>query len=155
MNSEVSWTMALNAEELQLVVFREDVVEPQNQQKVPSEQNQNMLSLRRSSLTQVPDHVLDRGLLTVRGVPAVTVIGLGWLFCNVSCTPQYLCLEGNWICSVSGPLFLILPRLQWLDLRNNRILSLPAELGSHRFCSNMLNLTRLNQQTDTKMWFSF
>lgn len=45
---------------------------------------------------------------------------------------QYLYLEGNHICDIPHPFFPSLPRLVWLDLRNNQIASLPAQIGSHR-----------------------
>ncbi|XP_015249197.1 PREDICTED: leucine-rich repeat-containing protein 27 isoform X2 [Cyprinodon variegatus] len=73
-----------------------------------------MLCLRRSNLTCVPDWVLKNSLLT------------------------YLCLEGNQISSIPGPMFCSLPQLQWLDLRNNLITSLPADIGSHRSLRNLV-----------------
>ncbi|XP_024858952.1 leucine-rich repeat-containing protein 27 isoform X2 [Kryptolebias marmoratus] len=89
-------------------------VEPQNQQRVPPQENPNMLSVTRSGLKRVPDSFLDRVFTT------------------------YLCLEGNRISSLPASLFLCLTRLQWLDLRNNLILSLPAEIGSHRSLETLL-----------------
>lgn len=45
---------------------------------------------------------------------------------------QYLYLEGNQISDLPDSFFISLPRLLWLDLRNNQIPSLPAQIGSHR-----------------------
>ncbi|XP_071337376.1 leucine-rich repeat-containing protein 27-like [Trachinotus anak] len=53
-------------------------------------------------------------------------------------TLKYLYLEGNQISSIPGPLFISLPNLQWLDLRNNQIVSLPAEIGLHRSLKTLL-----------------
>ncbi|XP_047206958.1 leucine-rich repeat-containing protein 27-like [Girardinichthys multiradiatus] len=73
-----------------------------------------MVCLRRSNLTCVPDSVLKSSLLT------------------------YLCLEGNQISSIPGSMFCSLPQLQWLDLRKNLITSLPADIGSHRSLRHLL-----------------
>ncbi|KAK5605203.1 hypothetical protein CRENBAI_021371 [Crenichthys baileyi] len=73
-----------------------------------------MVCLRRSNLTCVPDSVVKNSLLT------------------------YLCLEGNQISSIPGSMFCSLPRLQWLDLRKNLITSLPADIGSHRSLRHLL-----------------
>lgn len=54
--------------------------------------------------------------------------------CALYCL-QYLYLEGNQISSIPGSLFISLPNLLWLDLRNNQIASLPAEIGLHRYVS--------------------
>uniref|UniRef100_A0A3B4VCH6 Leucine rich repeat containing 27 n=1 Tax=Seriola dumerili TaxID=41447 RepID=A0A3B4VCH6_SERDU len=53
-------------------------------------------------------------------------------------TLKYLYLEGNQISSITGSLFINLPSLQWLDLRNNQIVSLPAEIGLHRSLKTLL-----------------
>ncbi|XP_018534849.1 LOW QUALITY PROTEIN: leucine-rich repeat-containing protein 27 [Lates calcarifer] len=53
-------------------------------------------------------------------------------------TLKYLYLEGNQISSIPDSLFISLPSLQWLDLRNNQIVSLPAEIGSHRSLKALL-----------------
>ncbi|KAF0027178.1 hypothetical protein F2P81_019919 [Scophthalmus maximus] len=53
-------------------------------------------------------------------------------------TLKYLYLKGNQISSIPSPLFISLPNLQWLDLRNNLIPSLPAEIGSHRSLKTLL-----------------
>lgn len=45
---------------------------------------------------------------------------------------QYLYLEGNRLSDIPGSFFASLPGLLWLDLRNNQIASLPAQIGSHR-----------------------
>ncbi|KAM7408194.1 hypothetical protein PAMA_002065 [Pampus argenteus] len=51
---------------------------------------------------------------------------------------KYLYLEGNQICSVPDSVFTSLPNLLWLDLRNNQIASLPAEIGVHRSLKTLL-----------------
>ncbi|XP_040905938.1 leucine-rich repeat-containing protein 27-like isoform X4 [Toxotes jaculatrix] len=53
-------------------------------------------------------------------------------------TLKYLYLEGNQISSIPDSLFISLPNLQWLDLRNNQIVSLPAEIGLHRSLKTLL-----------------
>uniref|UniRef100_UPI0037E8FA9F leucine-rich repeat-containing protein 27-like n=1 Tax=Semicossyphus pulcher TaxID=241346 RepID=UPI0037E8FA9F len=49
-----------------------------------------------------------------------------------------LYLEGNQISSVPETVFISLPNLLWLDLRNNQIEMLPAEIGSHRCLKTLL-----------------
>ncbi|XP_034537486.1 leucine-rich repeat-containing protein 27-like [Notolabrus celidotus] len=49
-----------------------------------------------------------------------------------------LYLEGNRITSIPESLFISLPNLLWLDLRNNQIDTLPAEIGSHRCLKTLL-----------------
>ncbi|KAF3708567.1 Leucine-rich repeat-containing protein 27 [Channa argus] len=51
---------------------------------------------------------------------------------------KHLYLEGNHISSIPDFLFFRLPNLQWLDLRNNQIVSLPAEIGMHRSLRTLL-----------------
>ncbi|XP_051234573.1 leucine-rich repeat-containing protein 27-like isoform X2 [Dicentrarchus labrax] len=51
---------------------------------------------------------------------------------------KYLYLEGNQLSSIPDSLFISLPNLLWLDLRNNQITSLPAEIGSHRSLKTLL-----------------
>ncbi|CAK6962368.1 leucine-rich repeat-containing protein 27-like [Scomber scombrus] len=51
---------------------------------------------------------------------------------------KHLYLEGNQICSLPDSMFSSLPSLLWLDLRNNQIASLPAEIGSHRSLKTLL-----------------
>ncbi|KAM4599354.1 uncharacterized protein V3H82_003915 [Fundulus diaphanus] len=87
-----------------------DSTEPPQDEPTSTE----MVNLRRSDLTCVPDRVLGSSVLT------------------------YLCLEGNQIPSVPASMFCSLPRLQWLDLRKNLITSLPPEIGSHRSLRNLL-----------------
>ncbi|XP_078129213.1 leucine-rich repeat-containing protein 27-like [Sander vitreus] len=53
-------------------------------------------------------------------------------------TLKYLYLEGNHISSIPDSLFISLPNLLWLDLRNNQIASLPAEIGLHRSLKTIL-----------------
>lgn len=95
------------------------------------------LSLSRSGLTRVADCVLKTSSLQVsleeqfRGfeVPLGAECFRNGAF---SCLFQYLYLEGNRISDVPHSLFASLPNLLWLDLRNNHIRSLPAQIGSHR-----------------------
>ncbi|KAK2823963.1 hypothetical protein Q5P01_021138 [Channa striata] len=51
---------------------------------------------------------------------------------------KHLYLEGNQLSSIPDSLFFSLPNLQWLDLRNNQIVSLPAEIGMHRSLRTLL-----------------
>ncbi|XP_076025399.1 uncharacterized protein LOC143015331 [Genypterus blacodes] len=51
---------------------------------------------------------------------------------------KHLYLEGNHISSLPDSMFSSLPSLQWLDLRNNLITSLPAEIGLHRCLRTLL-----------------
>ncbi|XP_044228964.1 leucine-rich repeat-containing protein 27-like isoform X1 [Thunnus albacares] len=53
-------------------------------------------------------------------------------------TLKHLYLEGNQICSLPDSMFTSLPSLLWLDLRNNQITSLPAEIGLHRSLKTLL-----------------
>ncbi|KAF1376039.1 hypothetical protein PFLUV_G00226440 [Perca fluviatilis] len=53
-------------------------------------------------------------------------------------TLKYLYLEGNHISSIPDSMFISLPNLLWLDLRNNQIASLPAEVGLHRSLKTIL-----------------
>nr|XP_015830275.2 leucine-rich repeat-containing protein 27 isoform X1 [Nothobranchius furzeri] len=107
----------------QKFVFGNQVVPPlrhqeeQEDQEEQEEQDQEeqQACLRRSCLRQVPDRILKNSSLT------------------------YVCLEGNHIPSVPSSVFACWPKLQWLDLRNNHITMLPAEIGSHR-CLEMLLL---------------
>ncbi|KAK5853560.1 hypothetical protein PBY51_014702 [Eleginops maclovinus] len=55
-----------------------------------------------------------------------------------NCTLKYLYLEGNQISSIPDSMFISLPNLLWLDLRNNHIASLPAEIGLHRSLKTLL-----------------
>nr|XP_019946330.1 PREDICTED: leucine-rich repeat-containing protein 27 [Paralichthys olivaceus]XP_019946339.1 PREDICTED: leucine-rich repeat-containing protein 27 [Paralichthys olivaceus] len=85
--------------------------EPQEQHEYyPTE----ALSLSRTMLKHVPERILR------------------------SSTLKYLYLEGNQICSIPDSLFVSLPSLQWLDLRNNLIVRLPAEIGLHRYLKTLL-----------------
>ncbi|KAL0964292.1 hypothetical protein UPYG_G00321880 [Umbra pygmaea] len=53
-------------------------------------------------------------------------------------TLKNLYLEGNEISSLPDTLFTNLPNLVWLDLRNNLITFLPAEIGVHRCLKTLL-----------------
>ncbi|XP_062257268.1 leucine-rich repeat-containing protein 27-like [Platichthys flesus] len=85
--------------------------EPQEQHEYyPTE----TLSLSRTKLRHVPESILRSSSL------------------------KYLYLEGNQICSIPDSLFASLPSLQWLDLRYNLIVRLPAEIGLHRYLKTLL-----------------
>ncbi|CAL8368644.1 unnamed protein product [Gadus morhua 'NCC'] len=49
-----------------------------------------------------------------------------------------LYLEGNKLINLPDSMFVRLPHLVWLDLRNNLIGSLPAGIGSHRYLKTLL-----------------
>ncbi|XP_054654982.1 leucine-rich repeat-containing protein 27-like [Dunckerocampus dactyliophorus] len=51
---------------------------------------------------------------------------------------KYLYLEGNQIHSLPNSMFTDLPNLLWLDLRNNQVGSLPAEIGLHKSLQTLL-----------------
>ncbi|XP_044070440.1 leucine-rich repeat-containing protein 27-like isoform X1 [Siniperca chuatsi] len=53
-------------------------------------------------------------------------------------TLKYLYLEGNQVSSIPDSIFISLPNLLWLDLRNNQIATLPAEIGLHRSLRTLL-----------------
>ncbi|XP_029306013.1 leucine-rich repeat-containing protein 27-like isoform X2 [Cottoperca gobio] len=55
-----------------------------------------------------------------------------------SSTLKYLYLEGNQLSSIPHSMFISLPNLLWLDLRNNQIASLPAEIGLSRSLRTVL-----------------
>ncbi|XP_072095869.1 leucine-rich repeat-containing protein 27-like isoform X1 [Mobula birostris] len=73
-----------------------------------------MVDLAGRGLKQVPEHVLER-------------TGL-----------EYLYLEGNVISELSEDFFHRLPHLIWLDLRNNKLTSLPLSIGDHRCLKTLL-----------------
>ncbi|KAK3554142.1 hypothetical protein QTP70_019074, partial [Hemibagrus guttatus] len=49
-----------------------------------------------------------------------------------------LYLEGNELSSLPDNLFSRLPHLLWLDLRNNQLICLPADIGQHRCLKTLL-----------------
>uniref|UniRef100_A0A4W3JVS1 Leucine-rich repeat-containing protein 27 n=2 Tax=Callorhinchus milii TaxID=7868 RepID=A0A4W3JVS1_CALMI len=51
---------------------------------------------------------------------------------------QNLYLEGNVLASLPENLFYQLPNLIWLDLRNNKLTSLPSSIGDHRCLRTLL-----------------
>ncbi|XP_072414174.1 leucine-rich repeat-containing protein 27-like [Chiloscyllium punctatum] len=51
---------------------------------------------------------------------------------------QHLYLEGNAISELSEDFFHQLPNLVWLDLRNNKLKSLPCSIGDHRCLKTLL-----------------
>ncbi|XP_067908780.1 leucine-rich repeat-containing protein 27-like isoform X1 [Heterodontus francisci] len=51
---------------------------------------------------------------------------------------QNLYLEGNAITVLSEDFFHQLPNLIWLDLRNNKLTSLPLSIGDHRYLKTLL-----------------
>ncbi|KAI1894582.1 hypothetical protein AGOR_G00117260 [Albula goreensis] len=88
----------------------ESAKETQIAQEVPAD----MLCLSRRRLNHIEDSIL-----------------------NIS-TIKHLYLEGNEISILPGTLFSSLPNMVWLDLRNNQIGQLPAEVGQHRCLKTML-----------------
>ncbi|XP_069545878.1 leucine-rich repeat-containing protein 27-like [Brachyistius frenatus] len=72
------------------------------------------LYLSRSELKHFPDSILKNSRL------------------------KNLSLEGNQISTIPGTMFISLPNLLWLDLRRNLLVSLPAEIGSHRSLRTLL-----------------
>ncbi|KAM6922543.1 leucine-rich repeat-containing protein 27-like [Lycodopsis pacificus] len=105
-------------------VFGSSVVKPQTPRILPEEAEQQQelpkcysaeaLRLSRTQLNHVPESVLKHSPL------------------------KYLYLEGNRISGIPGSMFISLPRLLWLDLRNNHITSLPADIGLHRSLKTLL-----------------
>ncbi|XP_031696162.1 leucine-rich repeat-containing protein 27 isoform X1 [Anarrhichthys ocellatus] len=105
-------------------VFGSSVVKPQTPRILPEEAEQQQqlpkcysaeaLRLSRTQLNHVPESVLKHSPL------------------------KYLYLEGNRISGIPGSMFISLPSLLWLDLRNNHITSLPADIGLHRSLKTLL-----------------
>ncbi|CAJ1066940.1 leucine-rich repeat-containing protein 27-like [Xyrichtys novacula] len=81
---------------------------------LPEYYSTDMLCLRRTNLKHVTDSILKSS--------------------SVKC----LYLEGNQITSIPESFFISLPNLLWLDLRNNQIETLPAEIGLHRCLKTLL-----------------
>ncbi|XP_041646167.1 leucine-rich repeat-containing protein 27-like isoform X2 [Cheilinus undulatus] len=82
--------------------------------ELPEHYSAQILDLSRTNLKHVPDSVMKNSKL------------------------KNLYLRGNQIASIPGSLFFSLPNLEWLDLRDNRIETLPAEIGSHRCLKTLL-----------------
>ncbi|CAG6017933.1 unnamed protein product [Menidia menidia] len=95
-------------------VFGNTVAKPPERREPEEGFSTETSCLRRSNLKRVPDRILGNGSLT------------------------YLSLEGNQISIIPDSVFLSLPKLQWLDLRNNIVTSLPAAIGSHRSLKTLL-----------------
>ncbi|XP_054456782.1 leucine-rich repeat-containing protein 27-like [Anoplopoma fimbria] len=104
-------------------VFGNSVVKPQTPRTVPEDAEQQelpacypteTLCLSRTQLKHVAESILRNSTL------------------------KYLYLEGNQISSLPDSMFISLPNLLWLDLRNNQITSLPAEIGLHRSLKTVL-----------------
>ncbi|XP_062850892.1 leucine-rich repeat-containing protein 27-like [Trichomycterus rosablanca] len=74
----------------------------------------DMLNLSRQRLNHIPDYVLK------------------------CATVKNLYLEGNEVSSLPKHLFINLPHLVWLDVRNNQLDCLPAEIGQHRCLKTLL-----------------
>nr|XP_046257912.1 leucine-rich repeat-containing protein 27-like [Scatophagus argus] len=83
-------------------------------QERPEYYSTETLCLSRTMLKHVPESILNNSAL------------------------KHLYLEGNQISSVPDSLFINLPNLLWLDLRNNQIVSLPDEIGLHRSLKTLL-----------------
>ncbi|XP_076599717.1 leucine-rich repeat-containing protein 27-like [Chaetodon auriga] len=83
-------------------------------QEPPEHYSTETLCLSRSKLRHVADSILKNSAI------------------------KYLYLEGNQLSSVPDSLFISLANLLWLDLRNNQIASLPAEIGLHRSLKTLL-----------------
>ncbi|XP_055502625.1 leucine-rich repeat-containing protein 27-like [Leucoraja erinacea] len=73
-----------------------------------------MMDLSGRGLVQLPEHVLQ----------------MPWL--------KNLYLEGNALSELSEDFFHRLPNLIWLDLRNNKLTSLPLSIGDHRCLKTLL-----------------
>lgn len=58
---------------------------------------------------------------------------------------KMLFLEGNFISSLPEDIFWKLPRLMWLDLRNNLLEEIPKSIAFHEHLENLL-LTNNNLQ---------
>ncbi|XP_036430485.1 leucine-rich repeat-containing protein 27-like [Colossoma macropomum] len=90
-----------------------------SQQEDPSKQpgedvTSHTLYLSRQSLKDIPDYALK-------------------------CTElKNLYLEGNRMPSLPENMFTSLPNLLWLDLRNNQLTSIPANIGQHRCLKTLL-----------------
>ncbi|XP_060896670.1 leucine-rich repeat-containing protein 27-like [Labrus mixtus] len=104
-------------------VFGNSLVKPQTPHMTPEDAEPQelpeyypavMLDLNRTNLKHITDSILKDSKL------------------------KCLYLEGNQITHVPGSLFISLPNLRWLDLRNNQIETLPAEIGSHRCLKALL-----------------
>lgn len=65
-------------------------------------------------LAEVPPHILD--------------------MCNL----KMLYLEANAIETLPEDFFTRLPKLTWLDLRNNKLKSIPKSIGEHECLENLL-----------------
>ncbi|KAL6487002.1 hypothetical protein MHYP_G00036280 [Metynnis hypsauchen] len=90
-----------------------------SQEEDPSKQpgedvTSHTLYLSRQSLKDIPDYALK-------------------------CTElKNLYLEGNRMPSLPENMFTSLPNLVWLDLRNNQLTSIPADIGQHRCLKTLL-----------------
>ncbi|XP_029926650.1 leucine-rich repeat-containing protein 27 [Myripristis murdjan] len=85
--------------------------EPEEPTKHPASRT---LFLSRTNLKEVADSVLQNSSL------------------------KNLYLEGNQISNLPDSMFISLPNLLWLDLRNNQITSIPAGIGLHRSLKTLL-----------------
>ncbi|XP_045926500.1 leucine-rich repeat-containing protein 27-like isoform X1 [Micropterus dolomieu] len=87
---------------------------PEGAEELPENYSAETLCLSRTKLKHVAESILKNSIL------------------------KYLYLEGNQLPSIPDSIFLSLPNLLWLDLRNNQIASLPAEIGVHRSLKTLL-----------------
>lgn len=54
------------------------------------------------------------------------------------CNLQMLYLEGNTLETLPDDLFSKLPKLSWLDVRNNKLRSIPTTIANHACLENLL-----------------
>ncbi|KAL7383388.1 hypothetical protein ABVT39_009556 [Epinephelus coioides] len=108
---QLSFVLGDSADKPQTPHILPEDAEPQ---ELPESYSAETLYLSRTQLKRVPESILKNSSL------------------------KYLYLEGNQISSIPDSMFISLPNLLWLDLRNNQITSLPAQIGLHRSLRTVL-----------------
>ncbi|XP_033469859.1 uncharacterized protein LOC117248732 [Epinephelus lanceolatus] len=108
---QLSFVLGDSADKPQTPHILPEDAEPQ---ELPESYSAETLYLSRTQLKRVPESILKNSSL------------------------KYLYLEGNQISSIPDSVFISLPNLLWLDLRNNQITSLPAQIGLHRSLRTVL-----------------
>lgn len=78
-----------------------------------------------SNLDLISDHSKEKLVTVPRNV--LDMVNLKMLF-----------LEGNFLTKLPDDIFWKLPRLMWLDLRNNLLESVPTSIGFHEKLENLL-----------------